>query len=87
MIGALEEAIDQGWISEEEVTQQAMEGFLSGCGRAFYKIHGSRRSDRSKIRLERTGETIPEAIRSQDGTIEVVPFGRGKEIMSVSWKR
>jgi dihydroorotase len=87
VIGALEEGINQGWIREEEVTRESIEGFLSGYGRAFYKIHKSMESDGPRIRLERRGETIPEAVISQDGSIEVVPFRRGKEILSLSWKR
>ncbi|MCJ1255347.1 hypothetical protein MMC24_003163 [Lignoscripta atroalba] len=85
VIGALEEGIDQGWIREEEVTRESLEGFLSGYGEAFYKIPQSMKSDGPRIRLERRGETISEAIKTQDGTIEVVPFRRGKEIWSVSW--
>lgn len=87
VIGALEEAIDHGWIREEEVTCESIEGFLSGYGRAFYKIPHSTESDKPVIRLDRRGETIPEVVRSKDGTIEVVPFGRGKEVLSLSWKR
>lgn len=37
------------------------------------------------IRLERKGEKIPLVVTSKDGSIEVVPFGRGKEVMSLSW--
>jgi dihydroorotase len=85
VIGALEEGIDQGWIKEEEVTHKSIENFLSGYGRAFYKIHQSTESDRLKIRLERKGEIIPKVIKTQDGTIEVVPFRRGKEVWSTSW--
>lgn len=87
MIGALEEAINQGWVREEEVSREAIEGFLSGHGRAFYKIQRPVESKGPRIRLERKQATIPEVVRSKDGTIEVVPFGRGKEILSLSWKR
>ena len=82
VIGALEEAIDKGWIKEEDVTRESIEGFLSGHGRAFYKLA---ESNTHRIRLERRGEKIPEAVKSKEGTIEVVPFGRGKEIFSLSW--
>jgi len=85
VIGALEEAIDQGWINEEEFTRESIEGFLSGHGRAFYNIQQLVESNGPRIRLERKRETVPEAVRSKDGTIEVVPFGRGKEILSTSW--
>ncbi|KAH0558565.1 hypothetical protein GP486_004783 [Trichoglossum hirsutum] len=85
VIGALEEAIDQGWVREEEVTREYIEGFLSGYGREFYKI--PRTAEGPRIRLERRGEIIPEAVSSQDGSITVVPFGRGKEVLSLSWTR
>lgn len=86
VIDALEEGIDQGWIREEEVTRESIENFLSGYGRAFYKIHRSTEADGPKIRLERKGEIIPETVSSQDGSIEVVPFRRGKETWSLTWK-
>jgi len=85
VVGALEEGIDQGWIKEEEVTHESIENFLSGYGRAFYKTPRSTESGGPRIRLERKGEVIPEVVKSQDGTIEVVPFGRGKEVWSTSW--
>lgn len=86
VIDALGEGIDQGWIREEDVTLESIENFLSGYGRAFYKIPRSTESDGPKIRLERKGEIIPEAVRSQDGSIEVVPFRRGQETWSLTWK-
>jgi dihydroorotase len=86
VIGALEQAVDHGWITEEDVTRESLEGFLSGHGRAFYRIQQPAELDGSKIRLEKKRETIPEVVTSKDGTIEVVPFGRGKEVLSVSWK-
>lgn len=86
VLDALEEAIKQGWIEEEVVKHDPIEGFLSGYGRAFYGLPKSRESDRSAIRLERKEEVIPEMVTSEDGTIEVVPFRRGKSILSTSWK-
>lgn len=85
VVGALEEGIEQGWIKEEEVTYKAIENFLSVYGRAFYKTPRSAGSEKVKIRLERKGEIIPEVVKSQDGTIEVVPYGRGKKVWSTTW--
>lgn len=45
VIGALEHAMRQGWISKEEVTQEVLEGFLSRYGRAFYNIADHSRSN------------------------------------------
>lgn len=46
----------------------------------FYKIHRTAESGRLKFRLERKGKIILEVIKTQDGTIEVVPFRRGKGV-------
>ena len=77
----------QGWISKEQVTRKAIEGFLSDNGRAFYKISNPNdtESRKPRIRLERRGDIIPSSIVSSDGSLEVVPFRRGEEIMSLSW--
>lgn len=83
VLGALEEAIEQGWIKADEVTQEALEGFLSGFGRKFYKLPAS--SSTKKIRLEKKGEKIPDIMKSTDGAVEVVPWGRGREIRTLSW--
>ncbi|KAL8726672.1 MAG: hypothetical protein Q9181_005953 [Wetmoreana brouardii] len=40
VIGAMENGIRQGWISKNDVTYKALEGFLSGHGRAFYQLSG-----------------------------------------------
>ncbi|KAL9027780.1 MAG: hypothetical protein Q9196_003743 [Gyalolechia fulgens] len=87
VIGALEHALRQGWISKDHVTREALEGFLSKYGRAFYKIAdlNDQASSEPRIRLTRRGETIPKSIKSSDGQIEVVPFRSGQEIMSLSW--
>ncbi|KAL8834081.1 MAG: hypothetical protein Q9170_003937 [Blastenia crenularia] len=78
VIGALEHAIGQRWISKEDVTQEALGGFLSNNGRDFYKIPDS--SPRRRIRLTRQGEKIPKSITSSDGKIVLVPFRSGQEI-------
>jgi dihydroorotase len=83
VIEALEEAIEQGWISESELTVEALEGFLSVFGRKFYKLPPP--SQTKKIRLEKKGEKISPIVRSADGAVEVVPWGRGREIRSLSW--
>ena len=85
MISALEEGIKQAWIKEEEIRQTSIEGFLSRYGREFYKLDGTTEQEGPMIRLERKGEKIPPVVTSKDRGIEIVPFGRGKEIMSLSW--
>lgn len=83
VIEALEAAVEQGWINENELTLEAIEGFLSGFGRKFYKLPDA--SSSKKIRLEKKGEKIPDIVRSADGAVEVVPWGRGREVRSLSW--
>ena len=84
VILAIEEAIERGAVKEEEVTQERLEQFLSGFGRQFYKLPQTGRSKR--IVLERKGATIPESIKSKDGSIEVVLSRGGDSIFSLSWE-
>lgn len=83
-----------GWISKDSVSREAIEGFLSHHGRTFYKIAQQQPEQQQEaaaaikhagIRLERKGERIPGSIKSLDGKIEVVPFRRGEEVMSLTW--
>ena len=87
VLSALEEGVRQGWIGKEDIKREALEGFLSNYGRDFYKISNVKGAANGKrrIRLERRGERVPESIKSADGQLEVVPFRRGQEIMSLSW--
>ena len=83
---AVEEGVKNGWI-EGEVSQEVLEGFLSGYGRRFYKIEDiASEGHKQKIILERNGERIPQEVRSEDGAIEVVPFRSGEETLSLRWK-
>ncbi|MCJ1244146.1 hypothetical protein MMC30_001344 [Trapelia coarctata] len=86
VVEAVEEAVKNGWI-EGEVTQEVLEGFLSGYGRKFYEIDDvTSTGGKPRIVLERKGERISEDVRSADGSIEVVPFRSGEETLSVRWK-
>ncbi|KAL8816382.1 MAG: hypothetical protein Q9223_004596 [Gallowayella weberi] len=85
VIDALKYAVDQGWISNHKITQKALEGFLSTYGRKFYEIFDPNESEKPRLRLERSNETIPNSTVSTDGTIEVVPFRRGENVVSLSW--
>ena len=75
-----------GWISKD-ISREVIESFLSHFGRTFYKIAQPNQEATSKhrIRLERKGERIPKSIKSLDGTIEVVPFRRDEEVMTLTW--
>ncbi|KAI1399274.1 Dihydroorotase [Hypoxylon fuscum] len=80
---ALEEAIDREVITEADVTQEKLEGFLSRFGRRFYKLP---ETSGKKIVLERKGEKIPASVRSEDGSVEVGISKAGAEVFSLSWK-
>ena len=85
VVDALRQAVEMGWISKHGITQETLEGFLSTYGREFYKIADLSDSSKRRIRLEKSDEIIPKSIVSSDGKIEVVPYRRGKRVMSVSW--
>lgn len=80
---ALEEGIERGDISEADVTQEKLEGFLSRFGRRFYKLA---ENPKKKIVLERKGEKIPKSVASADGKFEVGISRAGTEVFSITWE-
>jgi dihydroorotase len=87
VLSALDEAIEKGWIRDEEVTIEALANFLGVRGRKFYQIPDSTGEEkRQTILLEKKRESIPESIVSADGKIEIVPFRAGNGIWSLTWK-
>jgi dihydroorotase len=80
---ALEEAIERGVITEADVTQEKLEGFLSRFGRQFYELP---EVSQKKIVLERKGEKIPTSVLSEDGNIEVGISRVGAEVFSLRWE-
>lgn len=80
---ALEEAIERGVITEEDVTQEKLEGFLSRFGRRFYQLP---EETKNKIVLERKGEKISQSVRSEDGSTEVGNSRVGAEVFSLRWE-
>jgi dihydroorotase len=81
---ALEEAVDRGVISDEDITQEKLENFLSRSGRRFYKLPEP--AEGKRIVLERKGETIPKSIKSADGSIEVGNSRAGAKVWSLRWE-
>jgi dihydroorotase len=81
VLSALEEGIDQGVIKEADVTEEKLRNFLSGFGRAFYRVPDE---TGEKIVIKR-GEEVVQDIFSA-GSIEVVPFRRGKKTWTATWK-
>ncbi|KAI1412521.1 amidohydrolase 2 [Hypoxylon sp. FL1857] len=80
---ALEEAIERGVITEADVTQEKLEGFLSRFGRQFYKLP---EASGKKIVLERKGEKIPTSVSAEDGSLEVGISKAGTEVFSLRWE-
>ena len=83
VIDALEQGVETGVLKAENVTKEKLEGFLSGHGRRFYDVTDERNE---KIVLKKAGITIEKSLRSEDGSVEVVPFRRGKLTWGVEWK-
>jgi dihydroorotase len=81
VLGALEQAIERKLITEEEVTEEILTGFLGGYGRKFYGITDG---SNERIVLKKGGEIIQESFTGEG--VEVVPFRRGQSTWSVSWK-
>lgn len=84
VIDALEEGVEMGVLQANDVTKEKLEGFLSGYGRAFYKLP---EEAKERIVVKKGTATIPEILVSEDGGIEVVPFRRGKITWGVEWKQ
>lgn len=81
VLDALEEGIEQKVISENDVTKEKLEGFLSEFGRAFYRVPDE---TGEKIVLRRQADTIVGEL--SEGSLEVVPFRRGQKTWKVEWR-
>lgn len=82
VIDALEQAILKDVIQTSEVTPQVLEGFLGKFGRKFYKISDKKGE---KIVLRKPVKDVEATLKSEDGSLEVVPFRRGKMTWGVEW--
>ena len=87
VILALEEAIERGVLSEEEVTQDRLEQFLSRSGRGFYKLPDPASMGHTRIMLERKRGTIPANIKSADGALEIGLSRSMAPVFNLSWLR
>ncbi|EMC92103.1 hypothetical protein BAUCODRAFT_38128 [Baudoinia panamericana UAMH 10762] len=83
VLEALEQAVELGVLKAEDVTKAKLEGFLSRFGRDFYQL-----KDESGERtvLSKSTEAVQDILRSVDGTLEVVPFRRGKMVWTAVLK-
>ena len=84
VIDALEQGIETGVLTDDEITEEKLVGFLSTHGRAFYGVKDDREE---RIVLKKSSVTIDTILASEDRTIEVVPFRRGKVTWGSHWTR
>ncbi|KAI9717306.1 MAG: hypothetical protein M1812_004833 [Candelaria pacifica] len=82
-LDALGKGCEDNILSEEEITKEILENFLSGFGRKFYEVEDE---GNERIVLRRGDERIVDVFRSRSGDLEIVPFRRGEETWSVEWK-
>ncbi|KAF2140178.1 uncharacterized protein K452DRAFT_359851 [Aplosporella prunicola CBS 121167] len=85
VLDAVAGAVERGWLSEEEVGVEWLEGFLGQAGRRFYKLpEGSRESG---FRLAWEGERVVDVVGGEgEGAARVVPFRKGRETWSLRWR-
>ena len=83
VVDALEEGVDVGVLKAEDITKEKLQGFLSDYGRKFYGVGDDRNE---KIVLRKSSVTIEKSHSNNDGSVEVVPFRRGKLTWGVEWK-
>lgn len=83
VIDAFERGVEKKYITADDVTPEKLEGFLSSFGRQFYKVKDEKNE---RIVLGRNSQTIAESLKTADGSVEVIPFRRGKMTWKTSWK-
>jgi dihydroorotase len=81
VLDALEAGVESGVIHDGDVTLAKLEAFLSGYGRAFYKVSDT---TGERIVLSRGGDVVMESLSK--GDIEVVPFRAKEKTWSLAWK-
>lgn len=82
VLDALAKAVERGVVSEEEVTQEVLEGFFSGWGRAFYGV----KDNGKRIVVKKGKENVVDVLKTEGIDVAVVPFRRGEATWSVEWK-
>lgn len=83
VLDALEKGVERGVIKEEEVTQEVLEGFFGGWGRAFYQVNDKRGE---RVVLKKGGERVLEVLEMEGVGVSVVPFRKGEGTWGVEWK-
>ena len=81
VLEAFDSAVEKSLTPRKDVTETIVRGFLGEHGRKFYGEPESK----SKIKVEKTGETVVEMFRIGGGNDSVVPFRRNQPIYSLYW--
>lgn len=81
VLGAFEEAIERKVITEDQVTEDVLLGFLGAHGKAFYGVDDG---SGERIVLRKGAEVITASVNG-DG-VEVMPFRRNQTTWGVEWK-
>jgi len=83
VVDALQMGVEKEVLTEDDVTQEKLQNFLSEFGRNFYQLSDSKKET---IVLRKPAESVQDILRNSDSSIEVVPFRRGKLTWGVEWK-
>ena len=75
--------VEKEVLTEDDVTQEKLQNFLSDFGRKFYQLADGKKET---IVLRKPTESVKDILRTADSAIEVVPFRRGKLTWGVEWK-
>lgn len=84
VLDAVRKALARGTLRADEVSREALEGFLCWNGRQFYGLP----SETGTLRRMTVGgktTTVPMEVSNEDGSVVVVPFGRGMELPALTW--
>ncbi|PNS20425.1 dihydroorotase, homodimeric type [Sphaceloma murrayae] len=83
VLDALDQAVRDGLLKDDEIKVDHVQGFLSGYGRAFYGSVAA--SKGAKVRLRKAGAQIRSNLVAKDASFEVVPFRRGQTTWAIEW--
>jgi dihydroorotase len=83
VLDALETGVERGLITEQEVTQERLEGFFGAWGRKFYQVSDAKGE---KVLFKKGTEKIVELLEKDSIGVSVVPFRKGEATWSAEWK-
>jgi dihydroorotase len=82
VLDAFDHACERGVLTEDAITKDILEGFLSSFGRAFY---GLEKESKEFLTLKRGSAKILDILTNDKSDIEVVPFRRSQATWEISW--